>query len=163
MFRRVVSLLLVPCMLLTQSAALLGHIHADLRLPGHDLRPHFHTQPVPAGHDRVRGDDHGHHHEPGDFHRHDEVPTAQTPATPDPEPQPDHDSDAVYVNAVDVVANVRCVFDDGDDALAFWATTAASNVVGLWPNPARPSANWRPPPPAGGSCPLYLRHLTLLI
>lgn len=168
MFRRVVCLLLLPCMLLTQSAAMLGHAHAGLRLPGHDLRPHFHTQPVPAGHDQDRSHAHGLHHGPGGHHHHhDDTTYASEPdsqRTPLPELPSDHDFDAVYVTSVDVVVAVRCVLDDGADTSPFWATAAAINFVGLWPNPSLHSAKERhPPPPTGSSCPLYVLHLTLLI
>ena len=88
---------------------------------------------------------------------------APTPS-PSPDPPDDHDFDAVYVTSVDVVVAVRCVLDDGAATSPFWATAAAINFVGLWPNPSLHSAKERhPPPPTGSSCPLYVLHLTLLI
>ena len=164
MLRRVVCLLLLPCMLLTQSAALFGHAHDGLRLPGHDFRPHFHTQPVAAGNDSDRSHNRGRHHDADSLHHHDEVLTAQATATSDLEPQSDHDFDAVYVTSVEVAANGRCVTNDGADISPLWAAAAAINFVGIWPNPSLYLAKERhPPPPTGSSCPLYVLHLALLI
>lgn len=158
MYRRVVSLLLLPCLLLTQSAALLGHAQAGLRFPGHDLRPHFHTQSAPAGHDHSR-----HHHSTGGHHHDDDAPQLKMPITPDPEPQSDHDADAVYVSSFDVVVTGRSMLEDGADTSPLWATAAGSNFVVLWPSPSRHPAKWWHPPPLGSSCPLYILHLALLI
>lgn len=164
MYRRVVSLLMLPCVLLTQSMATLGHAHAGQRLPGHDLRPHFHTQPVPAaGFDRDLAVDPGHHHGFVGLHHHEEALTPQTPTTPDPGPQSDHDTNAVYVTGVDVVANGRCLADNRVDASPLWAIAAEFNFAALWPNSSRHPVKGRHPPPFGSSRPLYVLHLTLLI
>ena len=162
MHRCVVSLLLLPCLLLTQSAALLGNAHAGLRLHGHDLRPHFHTQPVPDGHD------YGHHSGLGVLHQYhqDDANDAielDTQPTSQPEPLSDHDSDAVYVASVDAVLAERCAVHDGVDSLLPWAALAASHLAGWWPTPSRHPVNWWYTQPSGSSCPLYVWHLTLLI
>ena len=102
MYRRVVTLLLLPGLLLSQ-AAVFGHTHGDGTHAGHDLRPHVHTSPPPA--DSTHGrhhhhDDHGHHHHGRGGHRHHhdvEVPASDFPPAPPTEPAPDHDSDAVYL------------------------------------------------------------------
>lgn len=167
MFRRIVSLLLLPCLLLTQSAGLYGHAHADLLLPGHDKRPHFHTQTVPTAHDargnRARDHYHGHG---GRHHHHDAFAvTTETDShrTLLPESHSDHDSNAVYVTSVDAVVTGRCAPDVGADTSPLWATSALSNLGRLWPSPSRHPQKWRHPPPPGRACPLYLLHLTLLI
>src|SRR5260370_1019302 len=68
MYRRVLCLLLLPCVLLTQSASL-GHCHGDTEPAGHDLRPHFHTNLTSSCHGH-----HGHHrHGPGGHHHHDDA------------------------------------------------------------------------------------------
>lgn len=163
MYRRIVSLLLLPCVLLTQSAALAGHAHADFRIPGHDLRPHIHTQNVPAGHNH---DSHAHHHHHASSdHHHDDVADSTEPdfqQTLLPVAPSDHDSDAVYVTIVDSVVGVRCLLDNVADT-SLWVSAAASDNALTWSNPLRhPSKNWHPPP-VGGSCPLYVLHRTFLI
>lgn len=86
MSRRVVSLLLVPCVLLSQSAVC-GHPHPHGPASGPDPRPHFHA---PLHHD---------HEPPGDG-----------------EPLPDHDSDAVYLAASDVLVAKPVTGDEGHAA-----------------------------------------------
>lgn len=159
MFRRVVSLLLLPCVLLTQSAAMLGHAHAGMRLPGHDLLPHFHTT-APTNH--VHGH---HHHGPDGHHHHHAIDTEPGPQPPTPpEPQPDHDSDAVFIAAVDAVVVERSQGADGV-VPSFWCLAdGAAPFAACWDRPPNLSAACgHPPPHSGHSCPLYVRHLTLLI
>lgn len=167
MFRRVVSLLLLPCVLLTQSAAVLGYAHAGQRLAGHDLRPHIHTQAAPAGHDHGHRNKqgHGHHHGPGGHHHHhDDVKDAPEPdaqPTPKPEPPSDHDTDAVYVNATDAIVVERSEpttqVESSDWLLPDSAPFAACHSA---PS-AYPVVCGHSPP--GQFCPLYIRHLALLI
>ena len=161
MYRRVVSLLLLPCVLLIQSAGL-GHAHGESQPAGHDLRPHVHTNPTPAGHTHEHGHHHhgpgGHHH----HHHHDDGDDAPQP-TPQREPLSDHDSDALYLDSVDVIVNECSVVDDDAAASAFWSIAALSGFAHSWANPSHEFAKWTHPPPSGCSCPLYVRHLTLLI
>src|SRR5262245_18144873 len=96
MYRRAICLLLLPCVLLAQSAVL-GHSHGVGQPAGHDLRPHFHTEHAStrlkqAHHHHDRGCPH-HHHDDGD-----DQAEPETPPTPQPGPLPesDHDSDAVF-------------------------------------------------------------------
>lgn len=160
MYRRVVSLLLLPCVLLTQSAAMLGHAHAGMRLPGHDLRPHVHTNAASTRH----ADDHGHHHHgPGVHHHHNDAePGPHTAALP--ESQPDHDSDALYVTAVDAVVAERSQALE-DIASSFWWLIAEEVCfASCWDYPPdRSIACGHSPPQSGSPCPLYVRHLALLI
>ncbi|MCI0458241.1 MAG: hypothetical protein L0Z62_14850 [Gemmataceae bacterium] len=159
MYRRVVCLLLMPCLLLTQAASV-GHCHGGFEPAGHELRPHFHTQPPPVRQDHHHGHGgHHHHHDDGD-----EVPEPDTQPTPQPEPLSDHDSDAVFITSVDVVLNARSAVDDGLTASSLLAAGGSNLFIAFWPDPPNESANWTHSPPSSGcSCPLHVRHRALLI
>src|SRR5262245_35322301 len=106
MYRRPVSLLLLPCVLLTQSASL-SHWHVVKRPAGHDVRPHFHTR-VGWAADTHK---HGHHHHGRGGHHHHHNDGAENAACALHPPQltavSDHDSDAVFVAASDSVVAKR--------------------------------------------------------
>lgn len=163
MYRRIVSLLLLPCLLLTQSAAL-GHTHAGSKTASHDLRPHFHTTPTSAGHGHT-----GHHHGPGGHHHPhataDDGPGPDIQTTPPAGPQSDHDSSAVFTANVDLVANQRSSADTDPREFSLWATSGLNlSVTFLSANQQHEAANWtHPPPDSGYSCPIYVRHLALVI
>ena len=168
MYRRVVSLLLLPCVLLTQTAAI-GHAHGGGQPAGHDLRPHFHTNPPAAlrHHDEVFRPHGHHHHGPGGHHHHhddgDDAPEPDTQPTPEPEPLSDHDSDAVFLTTVDVVLGGRSPVHDELTASSFVAAVGSSSFVASGADLPHEVPNWTHPPPSGYACPLYVRHLTLLI
>lgn len=153
MYRRVVSLILVPCLLLTQSAAL-GHCHREGTPTGHDYHPHFHTTSVSAPHDHGSGG-----------HRHHDDELEPTPAVPpNPDPSPNHDDDAVYVTVV-AVATGRVQAGDDDARVSFWHLSLPDALTG-WLAGCRDHAvpHLRPPPGSSSpDCPLYVRHLALLI
>lgn len=163
MLRCVVSLLLVPCVLLTQSAAL-GHSHGGSKPAGHDLRPHFHTTPTSAVYEHT-----GHHHGLGGHHHPhatgDEGPVPDTKTTPPALPPSDHDSSAVFTANVDLVASQRSSADTAPIGFSLWATSGLNlSATFLSANQQHEAANWtHPPPDSGYSCPLYVRHLALLI
>lgn len=151
MFRRMVCWSLLPCLLLTQSAAL-GHAHLEGKPAGHDLQPHFHTG-SPAGTRGHHHDSDRHHH-----HYHDEVdleipePTTSTSG---------HDSDAFYLLAVDVLLERS---QSNDDVRSVSWVTAIETVANLQPLGIDRSPRLRPPPEARlDLLPIYIRHLTLLI
>lgn len=158
MYRVVVSLLLLPCVLLTQSAAFLGRAHCEGQLAGHDLRTHVHTNSFAV-------DSHDAHHHGGHHHHHDDVrhiPDPKSQPTSQPEPISDHDSDALYVNATDTVLMERSEPTTQVGSSDLWSFLdlgqfAKSNVA----LSTRPVVCGHPPP--GHFCPLYIRHLTLLI
>jgi hypothetical protein len=134
MYHRVVSLLLMPCVLLTPSAAL-AHAHGGNAPDGHGQRPHIHLTP------------HDHHH-----HGQDQLP----------EPLHDHDADAIYIAGVDLVIGQRATDDGLIDSLfpaLAWEEirTAPPEVVPSGESP------WAHPPPGGASCPLHVRYLKLII
>lgn len=147
MLRRVVCVLLLPCVLLTQSAAL-GHAHATTPT-GKAPRPHFHTGLTSLGHD--------HHHGPGGQHHHDaedELPHEQLP---------DHDEDAVFLNAVDAVVT-GWVLTDADTAAAFPVVPDLGQRAAFAPVPLTAASHRPHPPPDDGlPCPLHVRHRALLI
>jgi hypothetical protein len=164
MFRRVVSLLLLPCVLLTPLAAVLGHAHAGQGLPGHDLRPHVHTRT--ASHDHGHRHQHGHGHTHGTGGQHDhhddaDAPGPRTPTAPSPEPLSHHDSDAFYVAGVDVVAGGRPVVGPDLDTSSLWMAPAPGGNAWACRGSSPPTCRWHPP--SESSCPLYVRHRTLLI
>lgn len=165
MFRRVVSLLLLLCVLLTQLATTLAHAHCGSQPAGHDLRPHVHTNSALAGprHDHNAGDhNHGHggHH---DDVLDDVAPDARgTPLATSPAPPSDHDADAIYVNATDAVAAERSEVLNGSSDL--WTASACGLFAKAGDHPpARPVVCGHPPPQRSDSCPLYVKHLALLI
>jgi len=153
-YRRVVSLLLLPSLLLSHAAAF-GHTHGDDTPAGHDQRPHVHVR-LPAGHA------HGHHHRgPGGHHHyHDDDETAPA-VPPPPDPLSDHDADAVFVST-DAAVVERPVTVGTAEVAALWivpeaGVSAGGSLIAL----VCPAGNGRPPPrPA---CPLYVRHLALLM
>ncbi len=163
MYRRIVSLLLLPCVWLTQSAAV-GHSHGGSQPTGHDLRPHVHTNPCSAPHSH----DH-HHHGPEGHHNHhhhdgDDVPESDAQSSlPEQESPSDHDSDAIYISGVDVIIDVRSVVADELAASFMWAAEGTWSIS-FSTNPLNDATRWSHPPPRPGySCALYVRHLSLLI
>jgi len=148
MRRGVVFLLLLPGVLLTQSAALCH---------GHGLRPHIHTNLSPVRHDHDHGPC-GHH-----YHHDDDADDADEPApTPRPASAPDHDSDAIFIPSIDVTPHEPPVVSDERAPAPFWALLGSGHVAAAGANPPRESAAFAHPPPAG-ACPIYIRQLSLLI
>ncbi len=158
MFRRVVTLVLLPCVLMTQSAAVMGHAHAGSQPADHALFPHIHLGSVPFGHSHDHGPDGHHHpHDDDDDQSDDSLPIQQ------PEPPPEHDSDAVFVVAMDAVvaesssegedvgATVWLTVDPDSDLRTSYAASTLSAICG------------HPPPQMDSFGPLYVRHLALLI
>ncbi len=160
MFGRVVSLCLLPCLLLTQSVAMFGHAHAGLRLPGHDIRPHVHAN--------LTSSDHGHHHGPSG-HRHGHGDDALEPAllveqSSQPEPLPGHDSDAVFVACVDVFPGERASANAGMASPPLWDAAGSCSLDSTSKTLTDGTGDRRHAPPSSRySCPIYVRHLALLI
>ena len=150
---RVVSLLLLPSVLLTQSAVL-GHAHRGGQPAGHDLRPHFHSYASSAPHP--------HHHGPDGHDRHlDDGDDAPEPV-PQPSSENGHASDAVHV-CVDAVVKERIAVDEVA-ALLGWAGAGLRLPIAFFEDTSPEAVKWtHAPPPSGYGCALYLRQLTLLI
>lgn len=154
MFRKLLALLMLPCVLMSQSAVV-GHAHGGSEPAGHELRPHLHT-----GASHEHGDEGHHHHHDTSHHSHDQRSASDSqPVTP-----AEHDSDAIYLQCVDAVVASRVVVELEfsrllDGVFDSWnppnlLAVAQSGDVIRWANT---------PPLLGPSCPLYLRQLTLLI
>mgnify|MGYP000048555319 CR=1 FL=1 len=158
MLRHAVSVILLPCLVLTQSA-LFGHSHGGKAQPGHDLRPHIHATKPAAPHD---------HHNPGGDHHHDDVgdddePEHATAEPTNPKPSPDHDDDAVYLE-VDITTELGQTTEDTLRVFSWQLlplNLTSGGVVG-WPDCSTPRPHPSPHSVAS-DCPLYVRHLTLLI
>jgi hypothetical protein len=156
-YRRVVLLLLLPGLLLNQAAAA-GHAHGEYTPADHSARPHVHT--LPAAEDRHHS--HGHHHGPGGHHHDDEEDeTAPTVLSPQADPLSDHDADAVFVPADAVVVERPAAVDVVDTTIVWITCEAGEPVGGTLDVLVCPSGNGRPPPDP--ACPLYVRHLALLM
>jgi hypothetical protein len=159
MYRRVVSLLLLPSLLLMQRAGL-GHAHGGHEPAGHDRVPHFHIKP--AGHEHGR---HRHPHGSHSHHRHEPRDQRDTHSPPPSEPQPlsDHDSDAVYASA-DLLVSEREQLRH-DSAWVTWIAACPPSHFESWNGTQDHFVRWlpRPPRPLSDSCPVYLQHLALLI
>jgi hypothetical protein len=157
-FRRIVSLLLLPGLMLSQAAAA-GHAHGDHTPADHSARPHVHT--LPAAEDRHHA--HGHHHGPGGHHHQhdDEDESAPTVPPPQADPLSDHDTDAVFV-PTDAVVVERAASVEVIPVAVVWVVCDTGEPIGatlsVFVYPAR---NGRPPPDP--ACPLYVRHLALLM
>ena len=158
MYRGVVFIL-IACGLLIQSAPH-GHCHAGEQAAAHDLRAHIHinsTIPQEARPHRHGPSGHHHHVDRGD-HRQIVAPASR------PGPMPNHDNDALYFvsdllsEASHGMANANVGGAPGPNLTA---STDASLVEGL---DARQELRLHPPPlQSTSNCPLYVRHLALLL
>lgn len=159
MYRRVVSLLLLPGLLLSQAAAA-GHTHGDHTPADHSIRPHVHTAPaVVADRHHARGHHHGpggHHH----YHDEDDEGSFPSPTVPPPQAEPpaDHDADALFVPVVTVGVERPASVGVFVAAVVWVVCEAVGGTLGVFMCPA---GNGRPPPDP--ACPLYVRHLALLM
>ncbi len=156
MYRRVVSLLLLPTLLLTQSAAL-GHAHEDHE--HNDPRPHFHLCPIIAGHSHSPGEHHLTHAMTNDDSGHEfEVSNPISPPA-------DHDSSAVFTATVDFGLYSRSAADVEYRDFSQWAAVWL-NLFSVVPWSDQPwhAITWpHSLPPSGHACPIYVRHSALLI
>src|SRR5262245_52707207 len=143
---RVVCLLLVPAVLLTQRAGLV-HCHGQAQPAGHDLRSHFHTNRAAPGHDDD-GHHNGHHHHahhhpgPGSHHHHhdeDEAPSSDLALGP----LADHDADAIFIPAIDAVPGGTPAAEPERVPLG---VAAASALTAAQAPPGDPAIRPHPPP-----------------
>lgn len=152
MTRRVLSLLLIPLLLVSQGMCF-GHSHRDdsvAESEAHNARPHFH----------VHGHRHHHHneqHHDGAKHRHDAQHHRHPSETPagDP-PVSSHDDDAVYLAAMmtfSTICSVSAVWIGKHWLVATFTKIANCEVILA----VRSGYLWNQPPPIDPTCPLYLR------
>lgn len=149
-FRRIVCCLMLPCLLLTQSATF-GHVHTQGQPAGHDLLRHIHTGKPAVERGHHHGSDRHHHH-------HDDV---DQEATKSGTHTSDHDSDAVYLSPVDFhFARSQSV----DDVRSVSGELATETIPSLQLGAIERYPLLRPPSEVHSNLrPIYIRHLTLLI
>ncbi len=158
MFRKTVSLILIPFVMLTQSVSF-GHEHAGKQPAGHHLRAHFHLNSSEADTEHEHVHSHGDHcHAHGD-HAHSEQ--EQEPSSQLESPF-EHDSSAIYLNSADLTSGARSSINLDVNDLLLWSLTGADSVTEVVPayGPALREPDCAPPDPAA---PLFLRHHAFLI
>lgn len=156
--RQILSLLLMPSLLMGQLASH-GHSHDEGQPDEHDHRTHFHM--AYCCDDHHHGGHHDHHDDSdADGDHHDDLTTEVQESVP----TPDHDSDAIYVGATDYVAaggSHQKVEQVASFALAIpdrdLVARTADDPLG------RSKCRGPAPPSCGIACPLFVRHLALLI
>lgn len=174
MLQSVVTLLLIPCLLLNQSAAF-AHSHGDSTAAGHGVRLHIHFggNCSADGHDEDH-DHHGHSHHGHSHHEQDQQHSHVNDHKNEPKEPPkqqksescsapfQHDLDCVYLAEVVAAGFDRTTlkvvqFDSltSFDLSRWNRTDQQLRIHEKW-------SDW-PPPLLFGDCPLYLRHLSLLI
>jgi len=157
MYRRVLSLLLLPSLLFNQAGALC-HEH-DVDTPaGHGVQPHVHVSLLiehTQGHS---------HHQDGHPHCHDEDesrPEPPRPIDPQGDSQSRHNADAVYFPVQDLCVERGSLGGEQVGSVWYLVGHTSSQRVALWTQ----SVTFRghPPPPPHHTRPLYIRHLALLL
>lgn len=152
MFRRVVSSLALLCVVLGQAAPLaLAHAHDGGQPAGHGARPHTHTAPPRSPH--------GHHQHGAGGHHHDHDDDGDSPPVPQPALPSDHDSDAAYV--ADALTDNRSAGGDERPLAFVWISLSFADAA--MRADLRFTTPTRNRPPPGRACPLYVRHLAILI
>jgi hypothetical protein len=151
MFRRVVPILLVPVVLLSQWAGLV-HCHGADQPPGHGSVPHIHIGEILS----IRP-----------MHHHHDAPEREDADHGEPCNQstlpPEHDDDAVYIPVVPATIATPSQYDLAIQHGAVAALPADFLTPLLSPVSAVSPRTHSPPGSHPGACPLYLQILTLLI
>lgn len=158
MTRRIVSLILIPFVLLAQSASY-GHSHPGNQPAGHELRAHIHLNSDAEEAHHSHGHPHGPHSHSHENHSHSDSPEQHSPQAETPF---DHDSSALYLNSTDLTTGVRSTTQFDLVFLVQWLQTDDTLL------PAEQSCSepeWlvylcAPPDPAA---PLFIRHHAFLI
>jgi hypothetical protein len=158
MYRRVVSLLLLPAVLLTQWSGV-GHSHGSFQPAGHDHTPHVHSCLLSSHHhDGYEGRHHDQDADPGD--------PEQAECLGQSAPVEDHDDDAVYIPAS---ALLRLRGQSSQDRSSEWSDPVATGAMVSTPLavPRLFPPLSHPPPrscrPHCPDCPVYLQTCALLI
>ncbi|WP_198000412.1 hypothetical protein [Gimesia alba] len=158
MLRRILSLLLIPFVLLTQSVSF-GHSHAGNQPAGHDLRVHFHVSSPEAdeqhGHSHAHGT-HSHEHEGHSHTDHDKPDSSQV------EFPFDHDSSAIYLNSTDLTSSSRSLLET-ELLLSFHWNAIEADALACSLSAATPEWSRQDCAPPGAESPLFLRHHAFLI
>jgi hypothetical protein len=177
MVQRIISLLLIPCLLLNQLAAL-PHCHAHHTDDGHGERAHIHVPWSSSGakhadqhrHSHDASSKHHHSHKQGHSHtfQHSHADDCSSSCSHKSNNRSEnscsspfhHDADCIYVADVVAVNLTRLSIEMFSNAHALHNEQWTRAEVQLRPHIKR--SDW-PPPLLFGHCPLYLRHLSLLI
>ncbi|MCA9019072.1 MAG: hypothetical protein KDA74_02950 [Planctomycetaceae bacterium] len=158
MSRKIVSLVMIPFVLLTQSVTW-GHSHAGNQPAGHELRAHIHLE------FSAEEEQHGHVHSHG-THSHSHAEHSATdheqPVLPEVGFPFDHDSSAVYLNCADLSAGSRSTLKTELLLCFHWyviqADAQVCSLIGAAPEWGRHDCA-----PPGPESPLFLRHHAFLI
>lgn len=155
MFRRVVSLLALQCVVLGQMVPVaLAHAHEGGQPVGHDSRPHAHLNPPRPSHGHHEHDRDGRHPDHADADTDDACPSVPLPEEPS-----DHDTDAIYVASADALPDNRSAGEERPILFAWLGLSVPATVIRT---ELRAAVNQNRPPP-GRACPIYVRHLAILI
>ncbi|WP_278471249.1 hypothetical protein [Gimesia maris] len=158
MSRKIVSLVMIPFVLLTQSVTG-GHSHAGNQPAGHELRAHIHLE------FSAEEAQHGHVHSHG-THSHSHATDTATdhdlPVVPEVEFPFDHDSSAVYLNCADLSSGSRSTLKTELLLCFHWDKIQADTQVCSFWN-ATPEWGRHDCAPSGPEFPLFLRHHAFLI
>ena len=157
MMRRIVSLLLIPLMFVSQSFGF-AHTHqgtGTAEPEGHSARPHFHVHGAGNHHHHQHDADHSHHHVAAD---------RDAASLTGFLPLDDHDDDAVYVSTEMLIHVGRqgSVNDSVERlmlSVSLLAVTSAADHTAC----AGHLCDLPPPRLCAARCPIYLRNLSLRI
>lgn len=158
MYRRIVSLILIPFLLLTQ-AVTTGHSHAGNEPAGHGSRAHIHLHSPETDEQNQHRHSHGSHcHE----HKNHSDSDHEKPASDQMESLFDHDSSAVYLNSTDLSTGSQSNIKMDMVLLFQWNETGTDRYLNKL---KRSGLAWfvqdcAPPDP---DSPLFIRHHAILI
>ena len=168
MLRRLTNICLLPLLLIPSAA--LKHQHEDEQSAGHEFRPHFHSSFVGDSHSHSHGEQStaNHAHTGGNSHgnldHQDSPKLSAAPACADDfDMIAEHDRNAIYLNSGGEFANAGIAPGEDSDSLVDCVTWVGSPDCGLHAPPARGSLRAHQPSNSGYVCPLFVRHLSLLI
>ncbi|WP_339728324.1 hypothetical protein [uncultured Gimesia sp.] len=158
MNRRIVSLILIPFVLLTQSVTF-GHSHTGNQPAGHGLHAHIHVNSSAVD------EHHGHVHQHGTHsheHQNDSHSDRDKQNSSQMESPFDHDSSAVYLNSADLTAGSRSTLKI-DLSLFFQWSIIGTDALACSLFHSKPEWNSRDCAPPGPDTPLFVRHHAFLI
>ena len=149
MNRRIVSIILLPWVLLTQSVAF-GHAHEGNQPVGNSLRTHIHI-------DHAHNHQHGSHsHNNGDNSEHEKQRPLQV------EPLFDHDASAVFISSLDVISGSRSTIKTEIKVLFQWDIIGC-NSSSEFPQLTETGRSVLDCAPPDSDSPLFVRHHAYLI
>ena len=161
MYRRIVSFLLLPCVLLTQSVAAFGHSHGSDEPAGSRFRAHFHTHHAACRHEQA------HHHHGQDVHHHSNLDghaVAEQDSRLVPWFEGEHDSDAVYIDGKDLGLCRRSTLSEELAGSLFSSHGGLHPSVALCAQPPKQVLRCAHSPPLSSChCAIYVWQRALLL